>query len=50
MDFVNPKKLSFFTNCVLLWIFKLYEDGGGAGGGVIVIHFVTDATKRKYLH
>ena len=42
--------MSFLTNLVLFWVLKrFYEDGGGEGGGVVVIHFVTNATKRKYV-
>ena len=48
MDFDNPSKLRFFTNCVLFWVLKRLDEEGG-GGGVVVIDFVTNATKPKYL-
>ena len=47
MDFDNPSKLRFFTNCVLFWVLKRLDEEGG--GGVVVIDFVTNATKPKYL-
>ena len=45
MDFGNPRKVRFCTNCVLLGS----EAIGGEGGEGVVTDFATNAMNTKYL-
>ena len=48
MDFGNPKKLTFFTICILFRVLKRLEEEEG-GGWQIVTDFVTRLIRPKYL-
>ena len=49
MDFGNPKKLRFLSNCILFRVLKRLEEEWGGGGWQSVTDYVTRLMRPKYL-